>query len=291
MISYFSSLINSLSFYAPPGLILSFSSAFLVEGQYRSAYRHEFIGTLLMIICTFSAGKWIGVDSIPIAWLSHAIGVVAADYIGGGPHVNPAVSVSMWSLGKCNYTEMYVRIAAQMGGGLVAFPLYKYLSDTLGWNPLGGPEFDPTEDEDGTKAFFSEYFATVLLCFLIYTVNWELHFGKYHYWIKQPLTALGIRYLIEVFPTAGPAMNPMLATSWAVFASDEPTFPKEAEHYFVYWIGPFLAALTASFMYAVYEGGPLFGQKLPFGPIKKQEGAPTPSAPPSSPSSKKKKKQ
>ena len=50
----------------------------------------------------------------------------------------------------------------------------------------------------------------VLLMILIYTLNWELNFGKYHYWIKQTLTAIGIRYLIETFPTAGPAINPML---------------------------------------------------------------------------------
>lgn len=288
MIGLLSGLIKSLSSYCPPGLILSISSAFIVGGKHKDAYRHEFVGTLLMIICTFSAGKWIGVDSLPVAWLSHAVGVVAADYIGGGPHVNPAVSVSMMSLGKCDYTEMYVRIAAQMGGGLVAFPLYKYLSDSLGWEPLGGPAFDPTDDEDGSKAFFSEFFATLLLCFLIYTVNWELNFGKYHYWIKQPLTALGIRYLIEVFPTAGPAMNPMLATAWAIFASDEPVFPTDAEHYFVYWVGPFLAAILASYMYVVYAGGLMFGHKVPFGPIKKQEEEAA--APAESSASKKKKK-
>lgn len=62
----------------------------------------------------------------------------------------------------------------------------------------------------GIAAGFSEFVAMVLLMILIYTVNWELNFGKYHYWIKQTLTAIGIRYLIETFPTAGPAINPML---------------------------------------------------------------------------------
>ena len=47
----------------------------------------------------------------------------------------------------------------------------------------------------------------VLLMILIYVVNWELNFGKFHYWIKQTLTAVGIRYLIETFPLAGPAIN------------------------------------------------------------------------------------
>lgn len=197
------------------------------------------------------------------------MGVVASDYIAGGPHVNPAMSVAMYSLGKCDYTEMYVRIAAAMGGGLVAFPLFRHLSDTLGWEPLGGPEYSPVDDEDdGSSAFCNEFFATLLLALMVFVLNFELNFGKNHYWIKQPLTALGIRYLIEVFGLTGPAMNPMLGTAWYVFASDSKSFPSTSEHYFVYWVAPFMGALIASFAYVVYAGGKFLGYALPFGPIK-----------------------
>ena len=43
-----------------------------------------------------------------------------------------------------------------------------------------------------------------------------MNFGKFHYWIKQFLTAVAIRALIEAFPTAGPAMNPMVSTLYTV---------------------------------------------------------------------------
>jgi len=276
MFSILGSIVGKTASYSPPGLILSVMSAFLVDGKYVTAYRHEFIGTLLMIACTFSAGKWIGVDNWQTAWLSHAIGVIAADRIGGGPHVNPAVSVSMWCLGKVDgYTELYVRVMGQMGGGLMAFPIYQYLAQTLSWNPLGGPAFSYEEVDD---AFLSEFLATILLCIVIYVLNWELNFGTHHYWIKQFLTAVAIRVLIEVFPTAGPAMNPMLGTSWAIFASgfDEDqwtstgTIPNQFEHYFVYWIAPFLGAIVASYLYVIYAGGTFFGTTLSTGPFKKQ---------------------
>jgi len=282
MISIFASVANAFQSYFPPGLILSFASAFVVERSYLTAWRHAFVGTLIMISFTFSAGKWWGTDSQTVEWASHVVGVVAADYLSGGPHVNPAVSLSMWALGKCNYTEMYVRIAAQMGGGLIAFPLFHYLSTTLDLNPLGGPAFDPTDDASGSAAGLSELMATCLLCFLIYAVNWELHFGTYHYWIKQPLTALGIRYLIVMFPLAGPAMNPMLGTAWAVWDSETGTFPTDPEHYLVYWLAPAVGALIASFAYAVYAGEKLFGMSVPFGPIKSIDATATaaPSAPP-----------
>ena len=91
----------------------------------------------------------------------------------------------------------------------------------------------------------------------------------HHYIIKQFLTAVAIRALIELFPTAGPAMNPMLATAWAAFGVGSSfEFPEAFSHYFVYWVAPCLAAVLAGFTYAVYSGDTFFGHKLPFGPIK-----------------------
>jgi glycerol uptake facilitator-like aquaporin len=163
-----------------------------------------------MIAFTFSAGKWIGSESMRMAWTSHFLGVITADFLGGGPQVNPAVTMSMWCLGKVSYTEAYVRVAGQIGGGLVAFPLYHAISDAMKWTPFGGPEFNAPEDmEHAIEAFLSETGATFLLMFVIYILNWELNFGKNHYIIKQSLTAIAIRTLIELFPTAGPSMNPV----------------------------------------------------------------------------------
>jgi len=108
--------------------------------------------------------------------------------------------------------------------------------------------------------------------FAIYILNWELNFGTYHYIIKQTLTAVAIRALIELFPTAGPAMNPMLATSWAVFGvGTKYEYPTEFEHYFVYWVAPFTAAILASIVYAIYNGDKIFGASLPIGPLRKKK--------------------
>uniref|UniRef100_A0A7S3Q4Q3 Aquaporin n=1 Tax=Chaetoceros debilis TaxID=122233 RepID=A0A7S3Q4Q3_9STRA len=266
MFGLISSISSTIASLLPPGLLLTLLVLPLSSSKHISAYRSEFIGTLLMIGLTFSPGKWIFQDNLYAAWAVHAMGVVAADKLGGGQHVNPAVSVTMLSLGKCDYDEMYARIAGAMGGGLVAFPLFKVLADNLGWTPLGGPEYNPVGDADGSASAMSEFVATLLLLVLIYVVNWELNFGKHHYWIKQTLTAIGIRFLIEVFPTAGPAMNPMLGTTWAVFADGE--FPTDHRHYLVYWVASILGGLASAVGYAVYDGNTFFGMKLPFGPVK-----------------------
>jgi len=267
MFSALSSLTIYLSSYTPPGLFVTLPVAFIGDAsKSRLIFFQEFVATLLMIGLTFMPGKWIGVDSLALNWASHAMGVVAADKIGGGQHVNPSVSVTMWSLGKCSYEEMLVHVSGAMAGGLVAFPLFKTFSDGMEWTSLGGPTYNVEGDEDGSSSAASEFFATFLLLLVIFLVNWELDFGKYHYWIKQTLTALAIRFLIEVFPTAGPAMNPMLGTTWFVFASG--AYPEDVKHYFVYWIASIIGGLSAGCCYVAYAGGTFFGQKLPMGPMK-----------------------
>lgn len=263
--SFFNDLVNFL----PPGLFLSLAASNIATGKYFDVYVKEFIGTMLMIVFTFSAGKWIGENAWEVAWVVHAIGVVLADYIGGGQQVNPAVTMSMWALGKLDYTEAFVRVAGQMGGGLISFPLFHAISEAMKWTPFGGPQFNM---ENNAEAAISEFCASFLLMWVIYILNWELHFGSFHYIIKQTLTAVAIRALIEFFPTAGPAMNPMLATCWDVFGvGGDFAFPSDNEHYFVYWIAPWAAAILASITYGIYNGDKIFGVSLPIGPLKEQK--------------------
>lgn len=274
MFATLSSVVTSLSAFIPPGLVLSLACIPLAKAKYAEIYRAELIGTLIMVALTFSPGKWYFQDSLYLAWIAHACGVVTADKIGGGQHVNPAVTIAMFSLGKCDYTEAFMRISGQMAGGLVAFPLFQVFSNALSLTPLGGPEFNASKDADASASASSEFFAAALLMVLVYILNWELNFGKHHYYIKQTLTALGIRFIIEVFPIAGPAINPMLATTWAVFATGR--FPEDERHYFVYWIASILGALSASAAYAVYDGSKFFKKKLPIGPLKTKGKAKTP---------------
>jgi glycerol uptake facilitator-like aquaporin len=168
--SFFNDLVNFL----PPGLILSFAAGCIAERKYFSAYVKEFIGSMMMIAFTFSAGKWVGKESIQVAWTFHAVGVVAADYFGGGQQVNPAVTMSMWALGKVDYTEAFVRVAGQMGGGMISFPLFHALAEAMKWEPFGGPQFT---QEANAEAAISEFVSTFLLMWVIYVVSTVFHFA------------------------------------------------------------------------------------------------------------------
>ena len=81
----------------------------------------------------------------------------------------------MWALNKISYTEAFVRIAGQMGGGLVAFPLFQYLAEQFNLTPFGGPEFSQDNDVD---AFLSEFVASFLLMWVIYIVS-SFHYTNY----------------------------------------------------------------------------------------------------------------
>ena len=78
----------------------------------------------------------------------------------------------MWSLGKCGYTEAFVRIAGEMGGGLLSFPVFHFIADCMSMTPFGGPEFGKAaEEEHPVEAALSEFLATFLLCWAIYLVR------------------------------------------------------------------------------------------------------------------------
>jgi hypothetical protein len=80
---HFSAAFENLINFFPPGVFMSVAAGCVEHQKYWSAYLREFIGTLLMICFTFSAGKWVGQESLAVAWAFHAIGVIAADYFGG----------------------------------------------------------------------------------------------------------------------------------------------------------------------------------------------------------------
>lgn len=77
-----SSIFNDVINFFPPGIIMSVAAGCVEHRKYWDKYVKEFLGTVLMIGCTFSAGKWFGKESLMAAWIFHAVGVVAADKIG-----------------------------------------------------------------------------------------------------------------------------------------------------------------------------------------------------------------
>ena len=164
--------------------------------------------------------------------------------------------MAMCCIGKIPWQQFVTHVAGQMLGGVVAFPALQTLAARLGWTPLGGPTVDAAIAGDALReAALHEFGATLLLCLGVFAICLESPF-KDIYPLKITCVAALIRFLIVYLGAAGPAINPMLATTWALYATG--SFPTFYQHYLVYWAAPLAAAVTAGFVYALLKSGATF---------------------------------
>lgn len=88
----------------------------------------EFLGTTVLAVAVYSM---VARTSFPLfaglaAGLCAALFTVTVGHISGA-HLNPAVTIGLWSMRKIAASKAVVFIAAQMLGGLAAWMLIKYL--------------------------------------------------------------------------------------------------------------------------------------------------------------------
>ncbi len=86
--------------------------------KYLQKYLAEFMGTLVFVSVILVTGNpWaIGAALALVIWLISSI---------SGGHLNPAVSIVMFSCGKISITELMPYIIAQISGGMLALAIFK----------------------------------------------------------------------------------------------------------------------------------------------------------------------
>lgn len=105
----------------------------------------EFLGTFMLALAVLVVGNLFGAGTA--AWyvsLSAGVALVLIvtnlGYISGA-HVNPAVTIGLWTLKKINTTNALVYIASQLLGGATALLFYNYATnDSLA--AVGASTFD-----------------------------------------------------------------------------------------------------------------------------------------------------
>lgn len=88
----------------------------------------EFLGTALLTLAVLAVSKSMG--GAPY-FVSIAVGVVAATAVltlgaVSGAHLNPIVTIGMWSIRKVKTIPAIVYVAAQLLGGIAAYYLFTY---------------------------------------------------------------------------------------------------------------------------------------------------------------------
>ena len=86
-----------------------------------ASFRKELVGTFLIVVLTFTPGRWFGVGGEPVLgvpsdWIFHGAGIILTDILCGGPHVNPAMSFAFWLLGDIGFSAMTLNMVAQTLG-------------------------------------------------------------------------------------------------------------------------------------------------------------------------------
>mmetsp|Transcript_22392 Transcript_22392/g.42041 ORF Transcript_22392/g.42041 Transcript_22392/m.42041 type:complete len:288 (-) Transcript_22392:589-1452(-) len=206
-------------------------------------YARELVGTALMICCVFPPGPVLGHLGWVAEWPTHMLGVVISDWIMGGPHVNPAVTFSMYWWKQVTLLEALSIISAQLVGAIVGFPLAQLMIKPLGAT-LGGPSFDPTTPVQ--QGFANEFAGfTMLICAVYGFCCTPL--GEY-YLLKQSLVAASIRFVLVFYTVTGPAINPALGSIWSFYSTGN--LPRTWQHYVVYWLGPCLAGFAITLFWS-----------------------------------------
>jgi aquaporin Z len=80
-------------------------------------YLVEFLGTMFLVFVILSTGNWLAIGA------ALGVAVLFGGAISGGAF-NPAVAISLYSVGKLAKSDLLPYIIVEILGGLAAFYLY-----------------------------------------------------------------------------------------------------------------------------------------------------------------------
>lgn len=207
----------------------------------------EFIGTFFLcfpgiaaaVAESYRPGLAGGMVGIALAHgIGLAIGITTTMAVSGG-HLNPAVTIGLWSVGRIDGKRAGLYVLAQLLGGIVAALAVKdlYPQMAAAATQLGMPRLSGDISMPGGIAL--EAIATFLLAWAVMgscVDNRAPRLGGF---------VVGLTVMIDIFAIGtltGAAMNPARA-----FAPALVTWSWTAQA--VYWIGPIIGSIVAMQIY------------------------------------------
>ena len=200
----------------------------------------EMLATALFVFLGTGAAMASGGDITATA-LGHGLAIivlVAATAKITGAHINPAVTITMWALGKDNLGKSLTYIIGQLVGAVVgAYLLYSIVGSVQGEHALGA---GITTGE----GLLTEIIVTFALILTVLAVAVHPQ-GKS--WVTPSTAAVSIGLVVLVdhlvaIPLTGASMNPARTFGPALVAGNF------ADHW-VYWAGPIVGGLVAAITY------------------------------------------
>lgn len=219
----------------------------------------EFIGTLWLVLggcgsAVIAAGyPELGIGFVGVA-LAFGLTVLTIAYAIGhisGCHLNPAVSIGLWTGGRFPSSELIPYIIAQVLGGIAgAFILYIIASGHAGFDASAGfasngyAEHSPNA-YSMTSALVCEIVMTFMFLIIILgATDKRAPIGFAPIAIGLGLTLI---HLISI-PVTNTSVNPARSTAVAIFQGDW-----AISQLWLFWLAPIVGAIIAGIVYKFFE--------------------------------------
>jgi aquaporin Z len=197
-----------------------------------------FLGAGAIVANTYREGV-VGLVGIALAFgLALAIAVSATMNVSGG-HINPAVTLGLWSIGRIGWRQAGLYVVAQLLGAVVAALAIKGLYPEMAGRiaQLGTPQLAPALTL--AQGIVLEAILTFFLAFVVMATAVDSAEPK------MAGFAIGLTLTVGILaggPLTGGALNPARAFGPALVANAWLA-------QLVYWVGPILGAIAAMQLY------------------------------------------
>lgn len=213
----------------------------------------EFFGTLWLVLggcgaAVLAAGfPNLGIGFLGVAFafgLTVLTMAYAVGHISGG-HFNPAVTVGLWSAGRCPSRYVIPYIVAQVVGAIIAaLILWLIASGKTGW-VMGGFAANGYGDLSPGKYSLGSCFITeiVMTFFFLFIIIGSTSRGAAVGFAGIPIgLALTLIHLVSI-PVTNTSVNPARSTGPALFAGGE-----YIGQLWLFWIAPIIGAVIAGLL-------------------------------------------
>jgi aquaporin Z len=213
----------------------------------------EFFGTLWLVLggcgaAVLAAGfPNLGIGFLGVAFafgLTVLTMAYAVGHISGG-HFNPAVTVGLWTAGRCPARYVIPYIVAQVIGAIIAaFILWLIASGKTGW-VMGGFASNGYGDLSPGKYSLGSCFIIeiVMTFFFLFVIIGSTSKGAAVGFAGIPIgLALTLIHLVSI-PVTNTSVNPARSTGPALFAGGE-----YIGQLWLFWIAPIIGAVVAGLL-------------------------------------------
>jgi len=214
----------------------------------------EFVGTLWLVFggcgsaVLAAAFPELGIGFVGVS-LAFGLTVLTMAYAIGhisGCHLNPAVSIGLWTAGRFSGRELIPYIVAQVTGAIAgALLLYAIVSGQPGFELGGFAANGYGEHSPGGYAMSSALIIEILLTFFFLLIILGSTDERAPKGMAGLAIGLGLTliHLISI-PVTNTSVNPARSTSQALFVGDW-----AMAQLWLFWVAPIIGALLAGLFY------------------------------------------